>query len=583
MSKSLLKSTAIVSVMTFLSRIFGFVRDIIIALMFGASGATDAFFVAFKIPNFLRRLFAEGAFSQAFIPVLSEYKTNDSAQNLKQLINDVTGVLAVVLFMVTLLGVLIAPVLVLLFAPGYVSLNSSYETQSIVKIILPFVAFLCASALLSVFLMVYGKKKFGRFFIFFTIFSFFITPFIIHLIDPNLVELSHKYNLTVEMLRLTFPYLFFISLTALSGGILNTFGKFSIPALTPVLLNISLITAAIIFSPYFNEPMIALAWGVFVAGLIQLLFQLPFLHQLKLLPKPSFNRHHPGVKKIGFLMLPALFGVSITQINLLFDTLLASFLETGSVSWLYFSDRLVEFPMGLFGIAIATVILPSLSKKYQSSSSVQFSKTMDWALKWVFLIGVPCSMGLLVLAEPMISTLFQYNAFVANDVMMSAKSLRAYSLGLLGFILIKVLATGYFSRQDTKTPVKIGVIAMLSNMVMNLIFIFPFAHAGLALATSLSAFVNAFLLYMGLKKENIFHVDGSWLKFLFRIFFAGFMMLFCLVYLKGDVLVWESMSAWQRGGKLCGLIMMGILVYFCVLAVLGLRPKSLLDANIVDK
>ena len=401
-SRSLLKSSGLVGLLTMLSRIFGLIRDMIVAQYFGASASADAFFVAFKIPNFFRRLFAEGAFSQAFIPVLSEYRNQKTEKEVRQLANSVAGVLGGILFVITFLAIMGAPWLTALFAPGFL------EDQS-------------------------------------------------------------KYDLATDMLRITFPYLFLISLTAFAGSILNSYGYFAIPAFTPVLLNLVLISSAIWLTPLFETPIIGLAWGVFIAGAVQLFFQFPFLLKMGLLPRPRFDYKHEGVKRIFVLMVPALFGVSVSQINLLLDTVLASFLQTGSVSWLYYSDRLAELPLGIFGIAIATVILPSLSRQHASQSKQDFSNTIDWALRIVLLMGVPAAVALIVLAEPLVTVLFYYGELTQNDVFMSAMSLRAYALGLLAFMLIKVLAPGYFSRQDMKTPVKIGIWAMTANMLFNLI------------------------------------------------------------------------------------------------------------------
>lgn len=404
-----------------ISRILGFIRDMLFARIFGIDSGTDAFFVAFKIPNFLRRLFAEGAFSQAFVPVLSDYKEQGSKEALKLFIDRTAGTLAFILFLVTIVGVIAAPILITLFAPGF-----SHE----------------------------GKQ----------------------------------HELAVQMLRITFPYLFFISSVAFAGGILNSHGKFAVPAFTPVFLNICMIAAAVWLSPLMADPIVALAWGVFAAGMVQLLFQFPALYKLGLLPKLQWGFKDAGVKRILKLMVPAIFGVSITQINLLLDTLIASFLAAGSVSWLYYSDRLVEFPLGIFGIALATVILPSLSRSHSADNPQEFSKSLDWALRLVLLIGIPASLGLLILAEPMISTLFQYDAFIDEDVRLAGQSLMAYSVGLLGFILVKVLVPGFTSRKDMKTPVRFGIYAMVANMGMNIALVFPLAHAGLALATSLGAF-----------------------------------------------------------------------------------------------
>lgn len=510
----LLKSTAIVGVMTLLSRVLGLARDIIFANLFGASGGTDAFFVAFKIPNFMRRLFAEGAFSQAFVPVFSEYKETRSSEDLKDLVNHVAGMLGGFLLALSIIGSLAAPLLVYLFAPGF-----SDES---------------------------------------------------------------RFDLTAELLAITFPYIFFIALTAFAGGILNSFGKFAVPAFTPVLLNLSLITAAIWGTDYFQQPIMALAWGVAAAGLIQLLFQLPFLWQLKLLPIPKIKKAHEGVKKIQTLMLPAILGSSVAQINLLLDTIIASFLVAGSVSWLYYSDRLVEFPLGVFGIALATVILPSLSKQHARQSSEQFRLTLDWALKLTSLIAIPAALGLLMLAAPLITTLFGYGEFSLHDTEMSSLSLMAYALGLPAFIYIKILAPGYYARQDTRTPVRIGIYAMVSNMLLNILFVVPLVmlefqgpHTGLALATSASAYLNAFLLYKGLKQQGIYHHQPGWGRLWLQIIFANILMALFLFFYSPDIEAWYQWELLERVPYLLGFVTLSIGIYGASLLIAGLRPRQL--------
>ena len=508
MSEKLFKSTAIVSSMTFLSRTLGFIRDIVIARLFGAGLGTDVFFVAFKIPNFLRRLFAEGAFSQAFIPVLAEYRERGD-HDLKGLIASTSGTLAGILFIISAIGVITAPIIIILFAPGFIN-------------------------------------------------------------QPE------KLSLAGELLTITFPYLFFISLTALAGSILNSFGKFAVPAFTPVFLNISLIGSAIWLSPYFEQPITALAWGVFIGGFVQLMFQIPFLIGINQLTRPRWDRQNSGVKKIFKLMIPAMFGVSVSQINLLLDTLLASFLVTGSISWLYYSDRLVELPLGVFGIAIATVILPSLSKKHASKSTVAFSNTIDWALRWVFLIATPAAIGLIYLAEPLLITLFQYGEFSAGHAYQASLSLKAYALGLLPFIFIKILAPGYYARQDTKTPVKIGIIAMVSNMVLNIILMLQFAHVGLALATTLSAGLNSYLLYRGLRKINVYEPNHGWANFMFKLMLPNIGLFSVLFFLSPDISTWLDSDVWNRGVMLMGIIITAAIVYFILLHMVGVKIKHLL-------
>jgi len=500
------RSLAKVGSNTLLSRILGFVRDLVVAHTFGANAGTDAFFVAFKIPNFLRRLFAEGAFAVAFVPVLTEYKERRSFAELKRFVDHVAGTLGAVLLAVTLAGVLGAPVLAMIFAPGFI-----------------------------------GS--------------------------------AGKLDLAVDMLRLTFPYLLFISLTAFAGGILNAHGRFGIPAFTPVLLNISLISSALWLAPQMDRPIMALAWGVLLAGILQLLFQFPFLRRIRLLPRFVFAPTDDGVRRIGRLMLPALFGVSVTQLNLLLDTLIASFLVSGSISWLYYSDRLMEFPLGILGVGLATVILPNLSKKHATESPEGFSHVVDWALRWGLLLGLPSAVGLFVLAGPMIATLFQSELFDATDVAMSRQSLMAYSLGLLSFILIKVLAPGYYSRQDTRTPVRIAVIAMVANMVMNIILVFPLAHAGLALATSLSATLNAFLLFRGLRREGVYQPEAGWPLLILRGVVASAVMGGLLYWGVGDLASWLGGATWDKVWRLLLWVLAGVVSYFAALALLGIGPR----------
>ncbi|MGH1485209.1 MAG: murein biosynthesis integral membrane protein MurJ [Cellvibrionaceae bacterium] len=511
---SLLRSGLIVSVMTMLSRVLGLARDVVFAHTIGAQAGADAFFVAFKIPNFLRRLFAEGAFAQAFVPVLSEYREKGTREAVQGLIDRVCGCLGVTLLGLTLLVVVASPVVTTIFAPGF-------------------------------------------------------------------WDHPEKFDLAQQMLRITFPYLLLISLTGFAGAILNSYDRFAIPAFTPVLLNVCLISTAVWVSPYFDPPVIALAWGVLAAGMVQLAFQIPFLYKLRLLPKPQVDFKDEGVKRVLLLMAPAIFGVSVSQINLLLDTVLASFLPTGSISWLYYSDRLVELPLGTIAIAIGTVILPSLSRQHIAEDTSQFSQTMDWALKLILLIAVPAAVALFILAEPILSTLFGYGKTSAADIEMSSLSLKAYSLGLLAFMLIKVLAPGYFSRQDTKTPVKIGIIAMGINMVFNVIFVIPLhfiwqiGHVGLAIATSLSAFVNAGLLYRGLIKNGTYQPSRGWSKFLIQLLIANTTMAIILVFLFQFFGDWSLLLVEQRvmtTGLVCGA---GLATYLAILFICGLRLSDI--------
>ena len=512
-SRKLLTSTAVTGGMTLISRISGLVRDVAFANLIGAGSgiAADAFYVAFRIPNFLRRIFGEGAFSQAFVPVLSQYRTRNDGEATRAFLDYMTGWLVLALLIVTVLGVLAAPLLVTVLAPGFLS-------------------------------------------------------------APD------KFALTVDMLRIMFPYIFFVSLVAMSAGVLNAWGRFAAAAITPVLLNLCLIVAALWWARHTTPAVKALAWGVFVAGVAQLLFQIPFLVRLGLLPRPrlSWRPVHEGVARVLRLMGPAIFGVSVAQVNLLINTLLASFLVTGSVAWLYYADRLMEFPLGIFGIALATVILPSLSRRHAANSHEDFSHLIDWALRWVLLIGLPATVGLMVLAGPMLTTLFHYGAFHGHDVLMSTHALMAFSLGLLGFIAVKVLAPGFYAREDTRTPMRIGVIAMVVNIVLSLVLVWPLKHVGLALAISLAAFVNAGLLYHHLRRGNAYRPLPGWAGLAARTVTASAVMGALLFFGTGALEHWLEMNAWQRAGHLSFWIVAGIVVYIATIVLLGIRPAQLL-------
>ena len=511
---ALLRSSATVGAATMLSRVLGLVRDVVLANVIGANGNADAFFVAFKIPNFLRRLFAEGAFAQAFVPVLADTREKGGLKAVRELVDRVAGVLGGTLLVLTLLTIFASPVVATIFAPGFLR-------------------------------------------------------------DPA------KLALTGDLIKITFPYLLLISLTGFAGAILNTYRRFAVPALTPVLLNLSLIAAALWLTPAFEEPAFALALGVLIAGFAQLLFQVPALAGIDLVPRPRWAPEHDGVKRILVLMVPALFGVSVSQINLLLDTVLASLLPTGSVSWLYYSDRLTELPLGVFAIAIATVILPTLSGQRARADDPAFSETLSWAIRSVLLIAIPATVALAFLAEPLLVTLFQYGAFEAQDRVMAAVSLQAYSLGLGAFMLVKVLAPGFYAREDMKTPVRIGIIAMGTNMVLNLLFVLPLlwwfniGHAGLALATSVSAWLNAALLYRGLRLDGVLSITGIPVGWMVRVVLATLLMTLVLWWFTPNITLWENWDAWHRGYRLVGLCFGGLCAYAIGLWIQGLRPSML--------
>jgi len=512
----LLKSTVSVGSATIASRILGFVRDIVFARYFGVSGATDAFFLAFKIPNFMRRLFAEGSFSLAFVPVLSEVREKGDRQELRELIDNVTGTLAGILLVITAIGVLAAPLVLAIFAPGW------------------------------------------------------------------LIEGRPEFWLSAGMLRITFPYVLLISLTALAGGILNTFERFLVPALTPVLLNVSLIAATVLLSGHMEVPVKALAWGVLVAGVAQLLIQIPALMRLGVMPRPRWGWRHSGVRKILRLMIPTLIGSSVAQVNLLLDMVIATFLVSGSVTWLYYSDRLLEFPLGVFGVALSTVILPNLSRKFAAQNPRAFSATLDWSLRLAMIITLPAALGLAVLAKPILITLFQYQAFQMSDVDMSSLSLAAYAVGLPAFIAVKVLAPGFYARQDTKTPVKIAIIAMVSNMLLNFLFVgtllsvgFSGPHTGLALASSAAAYINAALLYRSLCRQGAYRPEPGWARVAGAVVLGSLAMVAVLAWQYGEIQQWADASAIARAGRLAGLIAFSMLVYGLVIIAGGLRKHHL--------
>ena len=511
MSAKLLKSGLIVSFMTLISRVLGLVRDVVVANFIGAGAAADVFFFANRIPNFLRRLFAEGAFSQAFVPVLAEVKAKHGDDAVRELLAKVTGSLGVVVTLVTLFGVIASPLVAMLFGMGW------------------FVEWLHDG--------------------------------------PE----AHKFELASLMLKITFPYLWFISLVALSGAVLNTYNRFAVAAFTPVFLNIAIIACAVLLAPTLDEPALALAWGVFIGGVVQLLFQLPFLAKAGLLVWPKWGWRDENVTKIRKLMLPALFGVSVSQINLLLDTVIASFLLTGAVSWLYYSDRLIEFPLGLFGIAIATVILPNLSRHYATENTERFSQTLDWSLRFVALFGIPAMAGLMVLAQPIIALLFMRGEFSQNDVLMVSYSLVAYSTGLLSYMLIKVLAPGFYARQDIKTPVRIGIIAMVANMLFNLMLAPFLSYVGLALATAMSASLNAFLLYRGLKLAGVYQLSKASMLFLLKLVLASLMMAALLYWQTPTLSDWVAFSFTNQIWRLCLLCCLAVAGYFSLLWLFGVR------------
>ncbi len=510
---ALWRSTFIVSAMTMLSRVLGLVRDMVLLNVFGAGKDFDTFVVAFRIPNFFRRLFAEGAFSQAFIPVLTEYKTTKLHAEVQILISRVFGCLLMVMSLLTLISMIIAPVILYVYAPGFHS-------------------------------------------------------------DPA------KFNLAVDMFRLTIPYLMFMSLTAFASSILNSYGSFASPAFSPVLLNVAMIAGAWWLTPYMAEPIMALGWAVVAAGVLQLAIQIPELWKKKLLIPPKVDFKHEGVDRILKLMLPALFGVSVTQINLLLNTIWASFMQDGSVSWLYSAERMTELPLGLIGVAIGTVILPSLSVSKAEQDQAKFRRMLDWAARIIVLVGVPASIALFMLSTPIIQALFQHGAFDARDTQMTALALQCMSGGVLAFMLIKVFAPGFYAIQDTKTPVRVGLMAVAANAILNIIFIGIFKlinwqaeHMALAIASSGSALVNAGMLYFYLHKKDIFRFGAHWKKLFIQFAIANIAMIAAL----WCALNWYdgSVSQWIRILEVVGLCLVGVIAYAVALLASGFRPRHL--------
>jgi putative peptidoglycan lipid II flippase len=506
---NLLKALAAVSSLTLVSRILAFVRDVLIARIFGAGMVNDAYIIATRLPNLLRRLFAEGAFSQAFVPIFGEYNKRRGHDETKLLVDHVTTMLALVLFVVTLTGIIAAPLIIYFTAPGF-----SKDVE--------------------------------------------------------------KFNLTVQMLRITSPYIFFISLVSVAAGMLNTYNKFWVPAFAPILLNICLIGGALWLAPLFAQPIVGLAWAWFIAGFVQLAFQVPFLKKIGLLPSIRFSLRDEGMWRVIKQMGPAVFGVSIGQVSLIINTIFASLLMVGSVSWLYYADRLMEFPSGLLGAALGSILLPSLAKHYADNSTEEYSRLLDWGLRLVFMLTLPAALALGMIAVPLLATFFQHGAFVANDVLMTRNALVGYSVGLIGLISVKVLAPGFYARQDIRTPVKIGIATLLATQLMNLLFVFGMhlQHAGLALAIGLGACFNSAILFYFLRKRGIYRPEPGWGKFFLKLCIALLALALALWFGMGSEQHWLTSHGWTRIVHLTWLVALGMVVYFAVLFALGFRLKD---------
>jgi len=506
---NLLKSLAAVSSITMLSRVLGFIRDTIIARAFGAGMATDAFFIAFKLPNLLRRIFAEGAFSQAFVPILAEYKSQQGEEATRTFVAYVTGLLTLALALVTVLGIVFAPWVIWATAPGFAD-----------------------------------------------------TP--------------EKFQLTSDLLRVTFPYILLISLSSLAGAILNTWNRFSVPAFVPTLLNLSMIVFALFLTPYFHPPVMALGWAVLAGGLLQLLYQLPHLKKIGMLVLPRLNLRDTGVWRVMKQMLPAMLGVSVSQISLIINTIFASFLVAGSVSWMYYADRLMELPSGVLGVALGTILLPILSKTYANKDRHEYSRILDWGLRLCFVLVLPCTLALGLLAEPLTVSLFQYGKFDGHDALMTQRALIGYAVGLLGIIVVKVLAPGFYAQQNIRTPVKIAIFTLMVTQAFNVLFVFGIhlAHAGLALAISMGACLNGLLLFWQLRKQDLFQPQPGWPVFLIKLLVAVSVMSAVLLGLMHVMPAWSDGQMLDRFLRLGGLVIAGVVAYFGMLLLLGFRLKD---------
>jgi putative peptidoglycan lipid II flippase len=504
---------SVVAGMTLLSRISGFARDMVMSHFFGAGVQADAFFVAFRIPNFFRRLFAEGAFNQAFVPVLARYKDLERPA-FHAFIGAIAGNLAVAVWLVVLLGVVFAPAVVSVFAPGF-------------------------------------------------------------------RQADEQFAMATTMLQITFPYLGFISLTAFAAALLNSHHQYAIPAFTPVLLNLCLIAAMLFATGLFEQPILALAWGVFVAGLVQMVFQLPALVRLGLLVMPRPSLAHAGVRQVGRLLVPAMFAASVSQINTLIDTMLASTLATGSISWLYYADRFLELPVGLVAVALGTVLLPNLSRLASARDEAGFAATLEWGLRLGLLLGLPAAAALYVLALPLVATLFHHGAMTALDARMAALALQAFAVGLLPLILVKVVAPAYFAREDTATPFRFAVAAVLTNVGLNLALFSWFGHVGLALATSAAACLHAFLLIRGLVgnqalPDRRFRPTPALMATLARAGGATLVMAVALGLSLPDGEAWLDAAILTRAWWMMAAVAGGSGVYLLTVLAAGERPRGLI-------
>lgn len=505
---NLFKLIATISLLTFFSRILGLIRDTLIVSIFGIGTTSDAFFIAFKLPNFLRRIFAEGAFSQAFIPILIKYKNQKNKEKTKKFISYTFGILILILFIISFLGIFFSNYLVMIIAPGFITI-------------------------------------------------------------------PEKFNLTSLLLSIIFPYIMLISIASLFGTILNVWNNFFIPAFSPIFFNLVIISLLIFISPYFKQPVLILAYSILLGGIMQIIYQIPFLKKIDMLVLPRINIRHLGVCKVIKHIGPAIIGVSASQISLVINTIFSSFLVSGSVSWIYYADRLIELPSGILGVTLSTILLPYLSKTFFDGNKKEYLKLMDWGLRLSFLLVIPSAIGLAILAQPIVTTLFQYGKFNNFDVLMTQRILVVYSIGLPGLILVKVLAPGFYSQQDISTPVKISIICLICTQLMNLLLIKFLKHTGLAISIGIAAYLNAALLYFNIIKKKIFFPQPGWCIFFLKLFISVIFMSIILICTKMMIQSWEIGSVTYKVVRLLLVCFLGGSSYFVMLFIMGFRIKKL--------
>ncbi|CAL4042849.1 Lipid II flippase MurJ [Buchnera aphidicola (Phyllaphis fagi)] len=502
---NLLKSLINISIITCLSRMLSFIRDFIVAYIFGVSIATDAFFIAFKIPNLLRRICADGAFLQVIIPMLVEYKQKGKHNSTRYFFSCVLGFMILVLFCLTLIGICLASYIIFLTAPGFLK-------------------------------------------------------------QPK------EFALAVKLLKITFPYVFFVSLSSLTTAVLNIWGYFLVPVFSPFLLNISMILFSIFLNKYFSIPILSLGWSVIVGGILQFVYQYLFLNRINMLVPPKINFKILKISNLISKVGMGIIGVSANHISLFINGILASLFISGSVSWMYYADRLVEFPVGIIGVSLGTILLSFLTKSIASCDKKQFSRLLDWGLRVTLIIGLPSSVIIFILSRPIITVLFQYGKFTKFDTLMTEQSLLGYSIGLIAFILVKVLSPGFYSRQDTKTPMIISMITISVTQIINtMLFLTSLGQLGLSLSISFSAWLNVILLYWYLYRNKIFIPQSGWLLLFIRVIVASFISSISLLFILNIMPPWDTGIVIYKLLRLFSVFLFSVIVYVITLLVLGLR------------